>query len=38
MKKVLKLAILAKGSYANVSMGCGKANNTQCGISQKSGS
>jgi hypothetical protein len=37
MKKVVKLAISAKASYANIVMGCGKRDNSQCGISQRAG-
>jgi len=37
MKKVMKLVISAKGSYAHISMGCGKRDNSQCGISQRAG-
>jgi hypothetical protein len=37
MKKVLKLVISAKGSYANVSMGCGKGSAAACGIGHRAG-
>jgi hypothetical protein len=37
MKTGVKLMISAKGSYANIFMGCGKSSNNQCGISYRSG-
>jgi len=32
MKKVVKLSIQAKGSYAHANMGCTKGSQTSCGI------
>ena len=37
MKKVVKLSIQAKGSYAHSNMGCTKSTPNQCGISHHAG-
>lgn len=37
MKTGVKLSISAKGSYANIVMGCGKYQTSFCGISSKGG-
>lgn len=35
MKKVVKLGVSAKGSYANMSMNCPKTSETACGINYR---
>jgi hypothetical protein len=37
MKKVVKLSIHAKGSYAHIVMGCTKSNEYSCGIGYRQG-